>query len=112
MCPLTVLSVSQSLLSAVSMADLILTVGVEFARKLHAVFLADPTFPVSVESFIVSWTQSSWLMRLSYHWWSCPLELSLRGADAPRLPFLFRKVSHVAIVPLLPFLCRRVSQMD
>ena len=69
MCPLTVLSVSQSLLCAVFMADLNFTVGVEFARKLHAGFMADPTFPVSVESFFDTWTQSSWLMRLSYPWW-------------------------------------------
>ena len=73
MCPLTALSVSQSLLCAVFMADLSFTLGVEFARKLHAVFLADPTFLVSVESFIVSWTQSSWLMRLSYSWWHAHL---------------------------------------
>ena len=30
-------------------------------------------FLVSVESFIVSWTQSSWLMRLSYPWWHAHL---------------------------------------
>ena len=41
MCPLTVLSVSQSLLCAVFMADLNFTVGVEFARKLDAAFMAD-----------------------------------------------------------------------
>ena len=62
MCPLTALSVSQSLLCAVFMADLSLTVGVEFARKLHAVFMADPTFPVSVDFFSGICTQSSWLI--------------------------------------------------
>ena len=61
-CPLTALSVSQSLLCAVFMADLISTVGVEFARKLHAGFMADPTFPVSVDFFSGICKQSSWLI--------------------------------------------------
>ena len=54
--------------------------------------MADPTFPVSVESFFDTWTQPSWLMRLSYPWWLAHLSGRCRyltnSAMTSKTPFM------------------------